>query len=143
MRHRTSKESKNMRAIALLVCVLSVCSFNTTATEKPVQHLKVADVTSAIEAKKVFFETTAQIKSKKILDEQELHDIHFITYSLEKSIAYYAENLTGKSQKLAEKMAVVVEDIHINSENNRKEQTKKHLKKYFELAAKLSQKIWF
>lgn len=130
-----------MRAMVLILLALSVSALQVVAEEKAVQHMKVADVTSALEAKKVFFETTAQIKSKTVLDAKELHDIHFITYSLEKSIAYYAENLTGKAQKLAKKMAIVVEDIHINSENNRKKETEKHLQKYFKLAAKLSQKI--
>jgi len=106
--------------------------------EKAVQHMKLADVTSAAEAKKVFLETTADIKSKKKLDATELHEIHYITYSLEKSVAYYAENLKGDKQKLAKEMAEVVEYIHINSENNRPTITKKYLNQYFELASKFS-----
>lgn len=123
-----------MKSLILLALLFPLTVFAMSGDEEAVQHMKLPDVTSAQEAKKVFFDTTAQIKSKKTLDVAELQEIHFITYSLEKSIAYYAENLSGKQQKLAKKMAVVVEDIHINSENNRQEATKKHLKKYFKLA---------
>ena len=105
--------------------------------EKPVQHRKVDDVTSLAEAKKVFLQTTSEIKSKEKLNAEELHQIHYITYSLEKSIAYYAENLSGKEQQLAKNIAIVVEDIHIASENNRKQETLTHLTKYFKLAKKL------
>ena len=52
------------------------------AKEAPVQHKIVADMTSIDEAKEVFKETTAEIKSKTKLDAAELHDIHMITYSL-------------------------------------------------------------
>jgi len=117
-------------------------SFQVLATgeseEKAVQHIKLADVTSAAQAKKVFLKSTSDIKSKKKLDAAELHEIHFITYSLEKSVAFYAENLSGDRQELAKEMAEVVEFIHINSENNRKEKTKKYLNQYFDLAAQFS-----
>lgn len=104
--------------------------------EEPVQHLKIADVVSMEEARKIFIEKTSEIKSKKKLDEAELQQIHVITYSLEKSVAYFAQNLTGYRQELAKEIALVVEDIHLDSENNRQEKTKKHLNKYFELADK-------
>ena len=131
-------ESK-LKKLALLFFVIPFALHvlaSDESKEKPVQHLKVEDVTSMEEAENIFIEKTADIKSKKKLDHQELHQIHFITYYLEKSVAYYAENLKGEKQKLAKEIAVVVEDIHINSENNRPEETKKHLNKYFELAEK-------
>ena len=103
----------------------------------PVQHLKVAEVTSMEDAEKIFVEKTAEIRSKAKLDVPELQEIHVATYTLEKSVAYFAENLTGARQELAKEIAVVVEDIHINSENNRKETTQQHLARYFELADKL------
>ena len=104
--------------------------------EEPVKHLKIADVTSMKDAKKIFIEKTSEIKSKKELDQQELQQIHIITYSLEKSVAYFVENLKGERQKLAKEIAIVVEDIHISSENSRQEKTKTQLNKYFNLAEK-------
>ncbi len=104
--------------------------------EEPIQHLKIADVASMKDAKKIFIETTSEIKSKKKLDQLELQQIHIITYSLEKSVAYFAENLKGERQELAKEIAVVVEDIHISSENNRQEETETYLNKYFNLADK-------
>jgi hypothetical protein len=106
--------------------------------EEPVQHLKVADVTSMEDAKKIFLETTSEIRSKKKLDVAELQEIHVITYSLEKSVAYFVENAEGERKKLAEEIAVVVEDIHLSSENNRKKETQALLKKYFDLADRFS-----
>jgi hypothetical protein len=105
--------------------------------KEPVQHLKAAEVTSMEAAEKIFIEKTAEIKGKKKLDVPELQEIHIATYTLEKSVAYFAENLTGERQELAKEIAVVVEDIHINSENNLKEKTQQHMTKYFELADKL------
>ncbi len=104
--------------------------------EEPVQHLKIADVTSMEDAKKIFIETTSEIKSKKKLDQLELQQIHIITYSLEKSLAYFVQNLEGERQDLAKEIAVVVEDIHISSENNRQKETETYLNKYFNLAEK-------
>lgn len=104
--------------------------------EEPVQHLKIADVTSMNDAKNIFIDKTSEIKSKKKLDQLELQQIHIITYSLEKSVAYFVENLTGERQELAKEIAVVVEDIHISSENNRQEKTKTLLNKYFDMAEK-------
>ena len=104
--------------------------------EEPVQHLKIAEVTSAQDAKNIFIDKTSEIKSKKKLDQLELQQIHIITYSLEKSVAYFFENLTGERQELVKEIAVVVEDIHISSENNRQEKTKALLNKYFDMAEK-------
>ena len=101
---------------------------------KPVQHLKIADVTSFASAKKIFIDKTAEIKSKTKLDPTELQQIHFITYSLEKAVAYFAENLKGDQQKLAMKIAEVVENVHLASENNRKSDTVKNLSEYYKLA---------
>jgi len=67
----------------------------------------------------------------------ELEQIHIITYSLEKSVYYFVENLEGEREDLAKKIAVAVEDIHVNAENNRQEKTKEHLNKYFNLVDKL------
>lgn len=106
--------------------------------EQPVKHMDVAEITSAAEAKKVFDDTTQALKSKQTLDAKELNDIHVITYSLEQSIAYYAKQLSGDQQALAKKIAVVVEEIHIASENNRKDSTQQHLTTYFSLAEQLA-----
>lgn len=108
------------------------------ASDKPVQHLQLEDITTLDEAKRVFSETTAQIESKNKLDADELHDIHIITYSLEKAVAYFAENSTGEQQVTAKKMAEVVELVHLGSENNRAEETKVYLIEYFKLADKFS-----
>jgi len=105
--------------------------------EEPTQHLRIADVTSLIDAKKIFIEKTSEIKSKKRLDPLELQQIHIITYTLEKSVAYFVENLKDERQGLANEIALVVEDIHISSENNRKLMTEDHLDKYFDLAEQL------
>jgi len=102
--------------------------------EEPVQHYVIANVTSMEEAKDIFIKNTSEIKSKKKLNPVELEQIHVITYSLEKSVAYFVENLTSERQYLARKITVLVENIHISSENNRPEKTKKHLNKYFTLA---------
>lgn len=105
-----------------------------TTDEKPLKHLKLQDLTSMEEALKVFNDTTAQIKSKTKLDAQELSEIHVITYSLEKAIAYFTDNLTGAKQEAAKKIAVIVEEIHLASENNRQEETRKHMDEYFKVA---------
>ena len=63
----------------------------------------------------------------------ELHEIHVITYSLEKAVAFFAENLSGARQETAQEMAVVVEEVHLSSENNRREETKAALDQYFAL----------
>jgi hypothetical protein len=127
----------------LVVLILSLAfAFPVMASseseQEPVQHLKMEDVTSMEDAKKIFLETTSEIRSKKKLDVAELQEIHVITYSLEKSVAYFVENAEGERKKLAEEIAVVVEDIHLSSENNRKKETQALLKKYFDLADRFS-----
>ena len=121
--------------IFFLACGLHVMASD-ESKEEPVQHLKIADVTSMKDAKKIFIEKTSEIKSKEKLDQLELQQIHIITYSLEKSVAYFVENLKGERQELAKEIAVVVEDIHISSENSRQKETETHLNKYLNLAEK-------
>jgi len=104
--------------------------------EEPIQHYKIADVTSMEEAKSIFIRNTSEIKSKKKLNPLELEQIHVITYSLEKSIAYFVENLTGDGQFIAKEIALSVESIHVDSENNRPKKTREHLNNYFNLADK-------
>ena len=107
--------------------------------EEPVQHLDLADVTTLEEAKRIFTETTDQIRSKEKLDLTELQQIHVITYSLEKSVAYFVENTEGERHELAEEIAEVVEEIHLSSENGRQEETKEHLKEYFDMADRFAE----
>ena len=71
-----------------------------------------------------------------------MQQIHIVTYTLEKSVEYFAENLTDEKQELVKEIAVVVENIHLNSENNRKKDTQQQLIKYFELANKFIYKYW-
>ena len=104
--------------------------------EKPTQHLYVPGVTSMEDAKAIFLGKTLEIRAKKNIGVKEASEIHIITYTLEKSVAYFAENLMGEKQSLAKQMAVVVENIHISSESNRLEKLQKHLKEYFDLADK-------
>jgi len=121
--------------LTLIVCLLSLNVFSDTQTaDKPVQHIVVENIASFAEAEKVFVEMTADLKAKIVLDESELHQIHMITYSLEKSLAFYSESLGGAAQKLAEDIAIVVEEIHLASENNRQESTKNSMREYFRLA---------
>ncbi|WP_125778763.1 DUF6746 family protein [Pseudoalteromonas rubra] len=119
----------------LIVLLMSaVLAFSAHADEKSIQHLKIADVTSVEDARKIFIEKTSEIRSKRDLDAAELQEIHVITYTLEKSVEFFALNLIGDKKKLAEDIAVVVENIHINSERNRKEETRKYLNQYFVMA---------
>ena len=80
-----------------------------------------------------FLEKILEIRNMKNIHLEEASKIHIITYTLEKSVAYFAENLTGEKQSLAKEMAVVVEDIHLSSENNLLEKLKEHLREYFDL----------
>ena len=90
-----------------------------------------------MEAKLIFLEKSTELRNKTVLDSEELQQIHIITYTLEKSVEFFIINLEDEQQVLSKEIAVVVENIHINSENNRKEKTKIFLKKYFELADEL------
>jgi len=101
--------------------------------EKPIQHLKLEDIATESSAVEVMQSTTEQLRAKTTLDALELHEIHMITYSLEKAVAFFAENLSGPRQVTAQEMAVVVEEVHLSSENNRKDETKAALDQYFAL----------
>ncbi|MDX5375227.1 MAG: hypothetical protein LPK43_05525 [Gammaproteobacteria bacterium] len=126
-----------MNRLAVLILSLAF-SFPVMASddskEEPVQHLKIEEVTSLEDAKRIFAETTAEMRGKQKLDVTELQQIHVITYSLEKSVAYFVENTEGERHELAEEIAEVVEEIHLSSENNREEETKALLNKYFDMA---------
>ena len=127
---------KNIFSLKHLAITLLVCLFSSSiqASEEPVKHLDLPDVTSKQEAVKVFNETTAQLKQKTKLDSAAMNDIHIITYSLEKAVAYFSENMVGEQQANAKQMAELVEEIHLGSENNRVEETSQSLDKYFKLA---------
>jgi hypothetical protein len=101
--------------------------------EKPIQHLKLEDIVTESKAVEVMKATTEQLRTKTALDALELHEIHMITYSLEKALAFFAENVSGARQETAQEMALVVEEVHLNSENNRKEASKAVLAQYFAL----------
>lgn len=103
-----------------------------------IKHLEVPEVTNADDAKKIFLERTAEITSKKTLNTQELHEIHMATYHLETAVAYYAENLKGKKKKAAEKIAVVVEEVHLSSEGFKAEEAKKSIAEFAKLAEAFS-----
>ena len=121
----------------LMLFVFAVCFLlPVMAEEKPTQHLKIEDVTSMKDAKEIFLGKTHEIMAKKNIGLKEASEIHIITYTLEKSVAYFAENLTGEKQSLAKEMAVVVEDIHLTSENNRLEKLQAHINEYFNLVDK-------
>ena len=128
-----------MKQIALIVFTmlfsLPVLSAD-ESKEKPTQHLQIADVNSMAEAKEIFIDKTVEIRNKKTLNLEAASQIHIITYTLEKSVAYFAGHLTGEKQEIAKQIAVVVEDIHIASESNRLDDLQKHLDEYFDLVDK-------
>lgn len=128
-----------MKQLALFVFSM-LFSFSVLAEdeskEKPTQHLHIADVTSMEQAKEIFLDKTVEIRSKETLDLEAASQIHIITYTLEKSVAYFAENLEGEKQEQAKEIAVVVEDIHIASESNKLSDLQKSLDKYFDLVDK-------
>jgi len=127
--------------LLLTILFISPLMAGESTKEEPVQHLIVPDVTSLAEAKQIFIDKTAEIQSKKNFDASELHELHILTYTLEKSVAYFVETTEKEALELAKEIAVVVEDIHINSENNRKEKTQQFVTQYLELAKKFS--AWF
>ena len=109
--------------------------------EKPIQNLKLEDIASESKALEVMQSTTVQLRIMTNLDALELHEIHMITYSLEKAVAFFAENLSGARQETAQEMAVVVEEVHLSSENNRREETKAALDQYFALFESFTQDL--
>jgi len=122
--------------MALLIVLVAGLHTVSAASDKSVQHIELADIDSFDEAKQVFSETTSQLQEKAKLDAVELQNIHIITYSLEKAVAYFVENMQGEQQIAATKMAELVELIHIGSENNRP--VKVDLEAYFKLAETFS-----
>ena len=129
-------------SIYLVIAVgLMLGSTNLVAEEKPVEHLALPDVTSLQEAKQVFSETTAELQTKTNLDAVELNDIHIITYSLEKALGYFAENMMGEQQTTAQQMAELVEQVHIGSENNRMLETAVYLEQYLKVAKLFSEDL--
>lgn len=76
---------------------------------------------------------TAEMMSKQDIDHKAAAEIHIITYTLEQSVAYFANNLTGEKQALATQMAEVVERIHLSSETSRTDELQAHLREYNEL----------
>ena len=109
--------------------------------EKPIKHMEKANITDAAKAKEVFLADTKKLMAQGELNEKALHQIHFITYSLEKSVAFYAEQGKEEIQTIAQEMAAVVEEVHLNSENNRTEETRKSLDQYFAMAKKLEAQL--
>lgn len=104
------------------------------AKKDAVQHMHLPDLTSYEEAKKVFNQMTAELRGKNKLDKTELHEIHVITYSLEKAVAYFSENTKDDQQAFAKEMAELVELVHVSAENHRAAETKMYLRDYFEMA---------
>lgn len=107
---------------------------NLAKEEKAIKHIEVPKITSEDEALQVFFEETAKIEGIEKFDEADLHQLHLITYSLEQSVFFFVENLTGVQQESAKEIAVVVEEIHLNSERGRRSETKAYVVKYLKLA---------
>lgn len=101
--------------------------------QKPVQHLQLPDITTQSEAWDVLQATSQELRNRQQLDVSELNEIHMITYSLEKAIAYFATQSEPTLAKQAQAMAIVVEDLHLHSENNRKEASQAALNRYFKL----------
>jgi hypothetical protein len=110
------------------------------ATKEAIKHIDLPDITSYEEAKEVLSQTTAELLKKNKLDETELHEIHMITYSLEKAVAYLSENIKDDQQASAKEMARLVELVHVSAENNRATETEVYLREYFELANTYSER---
>ena len=127
----------------LTVCFLVACStaHDDHDGEKPIQHLKLEDITSVTKAKETFLKEAAFITAKTKLDAGVLQEIHMSTYSLEKAVAYYVENSEGSTKKIAEQIAVVVEEIHLASENNRAEDAKMFIESLASLVKQFQTKL--
>ena len=126
-----------MKSVLLAISAIiltSVFSAPAFATKEAVKHMNLPDITSYDEAKKVFDQTTTELKEKNKLDETELQEVHMITYSLEKAVAYFSKNMEGDQQVSAKEIAELVELVHVSAENNRASETKVYLQEYFELA---------
>lgn len=128
----------SITAITTIGTLLSACSDQLSDTtyshldghaahehnEKPIQHLKLENILSLEEATTVFTKEIAFITGKEKLTDGVLHEIHMSTYSLEKAVKYFVENSQGEDKSLAQQIAVVVEEIHLASENNRADDTR-------------------
>ena len=104
-----------------------------------VRHLDLEEVTSLEVAEDIFVTDTDRLKAITELNPTTLHDIHFITYSLETAVAFFVNNSNGDELAFYEEMAEVVEEIHIASENGRKEEAREHLNRYFEMVEERGQ----
>ena len=104
-------------------------------TESAIKHIDLPDITSYEEAREVFNQTTSELREKNKLDATELQEVHMITYSLEKAVAYFSKNMEGDQQVSAKEIAKLVELVHVSAENNRASETKVYLLEYFELAS--------
>ena len=103
---RTNKFNMTIKLFSLSLLIVFFGGFHSTASlasDKAVQHLELDDIDSFDEAKHEFMQTTLALRSKEKLDATELNEIHIITYSLEKAVAYFAENLQGEQQSMAKK----------------------------------------
>ncbi|MCF1428281.1 MAG: hypothetical protein LPD71_11925 [Shewanella sp.] len=120
--------------VALVFTVLvALSTLAASGDERPTQHLKAPDVTNMQDAKDIFLEMNHELMEMPNIGMQQAAEIHILTYTLEKSVAYFADNLTGDKQSLAKQMVVVVEEIHLTSERNRIDALKQHLNGYSEL----------
>lgn len=124
----------------IIACLLT-CGVSQASEQKPVQHLKLDSINDAATAKNVFLQETAALKAEKKLDAQALQDIHIITYSLEKSVAFYTQSTNQSIQAKAKALADVVEALHLSSEKNRIEATQKNLSQYLSLAEKFKSNL--
>ena len=129
-----------MKTILSILLALIIVSTQSVLADGAIKHVDLPDITTMEEAESVFATTTTQLKEKKLLNPQELHEIHMITYSLEKAIAYFVESLKDDQQAMAKEMAEIVELIHISSENNRSDETRANLERYFYQAETFSKK---
>ena len=126
-----------IRTLSLLglTIFIGACQDNADVSheQKPVQHLQLPDIATQSKAWDVLQKTNEQLRTRQQLDTGELNEIHMITYSLEKAIAYFATESEPTLAKQAQAMAIVVEDLHLHSENNRKEASQAALNRYFKL----------
>ena len=126
-----------MKSVLLAIFAIILTSFFSApafAIKDAVQHMHLPDLTSYEEAKKVFNQMTEELREKNKLDATELQEVHMITYSLEKAVAYFSKNMEGDQQVSAKEIADLVELVHVSAENNRASETKVYLQEYFELA---------
>jgi len=131
--------------IILLITLIAISALplrcDAESADKPIQHYQVSSIESRDEAVQVFSDKTLELQQRKDLSAKELQEIHEITYSLEKAVAFFVENTSGELRTSAGELAQIVELIHLSSENNRSTETKKYLTQYFELADLFATKL--